>query len=165
MTKTNHKNKNNDNKNDWTKKTPQLTGSILKMMSRVQLQLDQGSQRLSADDALHRRRWIVGRFRRRGATDAVAGVGREMRGCGAAMLPHVGEELFFVLKRHFADDADVSFEHFAMLQLVLGQDGGVGEDLVANVAFQIRRHHVRLHVFLQFRFRLEGGGGSGGGRK
>ena len=108
---------------------------------------------MSADDALHNRRGIIRDFGG-GATDAVIGVVGEVRRGGAAVLLDVGEELVLVLERHFADDADVALQHFAVLQLVLGQNRRVGKDFVADVAFEIRRHHVRLHVFFQLGFGL-----------
>ena len=128
-------------------------------MPGVQLQFERGSQRLPTDDALHRRGGGTAASRSRclrgcGAGDAVVGVGGESRQSGAAMLLRVRVELLFVLESNFADDANVAFEHFAVLQLVLCQNGRVGENLVANVALQIRRHHVTLHVLLQLGFRL-----------
>ena len=71
------------------------------------------------------------------------------------MLLSVGVKLLLVFESDFADDANVAFQHFAVLQLVLGQNGRVGENLVANVAFKIRGHHVTLHVFFQLGLSLK----------
>ena len=133
-------------------------------MSGVQLQFKRRSQGLPADYALHRRGGGAAAaasrsscFCSRRSADAVVGVGGESGQSCAAVLLRVRVELLLVFERDFADDADVALEDFAVLQLVLCQDGRVGEDLVANVALEIRRHHVTLHVFLQLGFGLRVG--------